>query len=190
MVWMHVRKTRSSFLSDACASGWGPTEAGWWWQHMWHEAVMLDNGTALGSPEGELDEDSLWLAQQTMPWWQRLPSQPPPDTTRRDFKFLRQVSVELSWLLRHGAVQKQCHLDRAGGVAANQIIHWFATDKRKEVLLSDIRSVVSAEFLPVKERKQRFGMYEDDDGCTQVRNANRIDGMESFSYFLSSSFYG
>ena len=41
--------------------------------------------------------------------------------------------------------------------------------------LADIMAVVSAEYLPVKSRKQRLCMYEDDSWCTRVRNANRID---------------
>lgn len=175
MVWMHVRKTRSSFVSDACASGWDETEALWWWQHMWDDAVTLDNGTAIGSLQGNLPEDSLWLAQQTVCWWRRSSSEHDSDCRHRRHKFLHQVSMDLVWLLRHGAAQQQCCMDRAGGVAVEEVIRWFASRKGTEVALADIMAVVSAEYLPLKSRKQRLCMYEDDNWCTRVRNANRID---------------
>ena len=65
-------------------------------------------------------------------------------------------------------------MDRAGGVAVDEIIQWFAARKDAKVVLCDIMSVVSAEYLLVKTRKQRFGIYQDDDCCTWVRNANRM----------------
>ena len=162
MVWMRMRKTKLTFVYEAIHSGYLDWQAEWWWRQMYADAKLFNNGTSEGSDTGENENDTIWVAVETMAWW-KVPCcserVKPPEQAVQGRK--EAISRTLTYLCRHGVKKAGYAMDSLGGIRVHDILHWHPQVRRQKITEDDIKGIVAEE--------HRLAVYVDNEGCLCIK---------------------
>ena len=144
--------TKSVFVSEAIQSGYTDWQAQWWWREMFDEGKVCNNCTSEGSDREEHANDAIWVAVETMAWW------------NRPWCFDKNAaSRKLTYLCRHGAIEEKYDMDTQGGIRVQDICRRHSFFSRNGITENHIKAIVAGE------HEIRHAVYMDNKGCLRIK---------------------